>query len=79
MGRTYAGILGSLAFSTVVLRGAIAGLSAPSTLLTATISLFAFAGIGWIAGSLAETIVDEAVRSRFQTELAAAEEESKKT
>lgn len=78
MGRAYAGILGVLAFSTTVLRGAISGSSPPDTLLSATIVLFAFAGIGLLAGWVAETTVEEAVRTRFQTELAAAEEEAKK-
>ena len=73
MGKTYAGILGCLAFSTTLFRGALAGISPDDVLLTATISLFAFAAIGWIVGSFAETTVVQAARTRFETELKAAQ------
>lgn len=73
MGRSYAGILGLTAFTTSVMRGAIAGHSPDAALLTATIFLFAFAAAGWIIGTIAESTVDQAVRTRFETELKAAE------
>lgn len=76
MGRDFAGILGLVAFSTTVLRGAIAGV-ADDALLTATIHLFAFAAAGWILGSIASSTIDQSVRARFAAELKAAEEATK--
>lgn len=76
MGRDFAGILGLVAFSTTVLRGAIAGV-ADDALLTATIHLFAFAAAGWVLGSIASSTVDQSVRSRFAAELKATEEATK--
>lgn len=74
MGRSFAGILGLVAFSTSVLRAAIAGHSPDSALLTATILLFAFTAGGWVLGSIAESTVEHAVRTRFEAELKAAGE-----
>jgi len=76
MGRNFAGILGLIAFSTVVLRGLIAG-SGDQAVITATIHLFAFAAVGWVLGTIAQSTIDQSVRARFATELKAAEEQSK--
>jgi hypothetical protein len=73
MGRNFAGILGLVAFSTTVLRGAIHGV-ADEAMLTATIHLFAFAAAGWILGTIAESTIEQSVRLRFAAELKAAEE-----
>ena len=73
MGRDFAGILGLVAISTTVLRGAIAGV-ADEAMLTATIHLFAFAAAGWILGTIAESTIEQSVRMRFAAELKAAEE-----
>ena len=73
MGRTYAGILGLIAFSTTLIRGGLAGSSADEATLTATILLFAFAAVGWMVGSIAETTVIDSVRSRFNAEMLAVE------
>jgi apolipoprotein N-acyltransferase len=78
MGRQYAGVLGLTAFSTVLIRGAIANLSTDSTLLTAILFLFAFAALGALLGTIAEHTVVEAVRQRFQTEMKLAENEVNK-
>ena len=75
MGRQFAGILGLIAFSTIVLRGAFSG-SSHDALFTATISLFAFAAAGWILGTIAQTTVEQSVRARFDAELKAAQEQS---
>ena len=75
MGREFAGILGLVAFSTAVLRGAIAG-EADSTLLTATIQLFAFAAGGWMLGTIADSTIEQSVRARFAAEMQAAAEKS---
>lgn len=71
MGRTYAGILGSLAFTTMLARGVIDRSGAEATLILATISLFAFAGLGYVVGQIADSIVLEAVKFRFNAELQA--------
>jgi hypothetical protein len=76
MGRDFAGILGLVAFCTTVLRGAIAGV-AEDALLTATIHLFAFAAAGWVLGTIAESTIEQSVRTRFAAELKAAEDAAK--
>ena len=65
MGRVYAGILGPLAFAVVLLRSLRQGAGVESTLLTAIVCLIVFALIGWIAGSLAQWIVEQSVRSQM--------------
>jgi hypothetical protein len=75
MGREFAGILGLVAFSTTVLRGAFSG-GADDALLTATIHLFAFAAAGWIIGSIAQHTVEQSVRARFEAEMKSVEEQS---
>ena len=73
MGQRFAGILGVTALCTTVLRGAIGGLSPEGTLQQAVIYLFAFAAVGWIIGTIAESTVDSSVRTRFAAEMKAAE------
>ena len=69
MGRTYAGILGPLAFATVLFRGLILGEGAEPTLKLAMICLFAFAILGLVIGRVAEATVLESVKARFDGEL----------
>ncbi|MBC8354165.1 MAG: hypothetical protein H8E66_19405 [Planctomycetes bacterium] len=73
MGRTYAGILGPLAFVTILARSVIDTSSVESTMMLATICLFLFAGIGYLVGQMADSIVIEAVKTNFDTELQARE------
>jgi hypothetical protein len=68
MGRSYAGILGPLAFATLVARGLLRGDAVAETMLTASLGLFAMAAVGYLAGRIAQFIVDESVRIRFQIE-----------
>lgn len=70
MGRVYAGVLGPIAFLTVLARGAMAG-GFETTLITAVACLFAFGAVGAVVGRLAGWIVDESVRTRFGAELRA--------
>jgi hypothetical protein len=70
MGRTYAGVLGPIAFVTVLTRSLIGGGSADSTLSTAILCLFGFAALGFVVGQVAELVVWDAVRSRLHRELA---------
>lgn len=69
MGRTYAGILGPLAFTTTLARSVINNSSVESTLMFATLCLFLFAGIGYVVGRVADSIVLEAVNANFHHEL----------
>ncbi len=70
MGRTYAGVLGLVAFATVVARGVIHQSGASATFPAAAAVLFLFAGLGFILGTLAERAIAEDLKGRFQAELA---------
>jgi hypothetical protein len=74
MGRTYAGILGPLAFTTVLARTLIDQNASLATLQAATCCLFVFAAIGYVAGRIADSIVGDLVRTRLNEELAARKE-----
>ncbi len=69
MGRTYAGILGPLAFTTILARGVFNGGGAETTLFLATTCLFLFAGLGYLVGQVADSIVFESVKANFDREL----------
>ena len=81
MGPSYAGILGPIAFTTVLARGLLTGSSADALLIPAFVSLIAFAAIGYVAGSLADRVVLESVKQKFDLELSnqRAEENKKST
>jgi hypothetical protein len=49
----------------VVVRGTKDGGAAQSVMTTATVSVIAFAALGWIVGSLAQWIVDQSVRDQW--------------
>lgn len=70
MGRAYAGILGPLAVGVVILRGLKDQAGVEPTLLAALSGLLVFAGLGYLAGRLAERLVAEAVRTQFAAALA---------
>ena len=69
MGRTYAGILGPLAFTTILARSVIEFSSVESAMMLATVCLFLFAGIGYLVGQVADSIVLEAVKANFNKAL----------
>ncbi len=71
MGQTYAGILGPLAFTTILARSVINNSSVESTMMIATVCLFLFAAIGFLVGQVADSIVLEAVKTNFDKDLAA--------
>jgi hypothetical protein len=71
MGRTYAGILGPLAFTLVLARSAIQGGGWEQTLLAASGALFVFAAAGYLAGQTAEFVIRDTVKSQFQQAVAA--------
>jgi hypothetical protein len=61
MGRAYGGILGCLAFSTVLVRGLIEQSLPGSTLAVACACLFGFAAIGYIIGRIGDGIVADSI------------------
>ena len=73
MGRDYAGILGSTALVTVLVRGLVQSGGIESILPTAIGAMFLFAAIGWLIGNAAARIVDESVQQRINAELEAME------
>ena len=71
MGRAYAGVMGPLAFLTVVVRCLLRSVSVETTIWQAVAGLFLFAAIGGLIGQLAGWIVDDSVRGRLAEEIAA--------
>lgn len=74
MARTYAGILGSLAFLISLARGLIHAWSVEKTLLVAWTTLLAFAVLGSAIGWFAQRIIDEEIRGRIAAERGEANE-----
>lgn len=70
MSRIYAGVLGTLAMAVVICRGLIDASGAQSTLASATLWMIVLALVGSILGHLAQTTVDESVRTRLEREMA---------
>ncbi|MCA9268660.1 MAG: hypothetical protein KDA41_09325 [Planctomycetales bacterium] len=75
MGRIYAGVLGLLAFVTILARGWLENAVGGMTVIHAAAAMFVFALVGAIVGMLAEQAVVEAVRKKFDAEVAAFEAE----
>jgi hypothetical protein len=73
MGSSYAGILGPIAFVSMLARGIVGGSSTDSVLLSSTVCLIAFAAIGYVIGRLADQTVLESVKQRFDREIKARE------
>lgn len=69
MQRTFAGILGSTAFTITVIRGWALGGDAPAVIPRAAAALLLFAVLGAAAGRVALWLVDEGVAARFRDEL----------
>ncbi|MCC6124190.1 MAG: hypothetical protein IT426_04465 [Pirellulales bacterium] len=78
MGRIYGGILGLLAFQTILVRGWIHQSDSQGTLWIAWLGLILFAAVGLVVGRVAGQIVKESVIGRVNAELAAQEENKKK-
>lgn len=76
MGRTYAGVLGFVAFAAEVARGAVHASAPEATLGRACLGLLAFAAVGAVVGWLADGIVEQSVYDRVSAELAAHEKAS---
>jgi hypothetical protein len=70
MSRAYAGVLGPLAMAVVICRGWLASSGVEATLSLATLSLALFAFAGAFLGHLAQTTIDESVRTKLELQLA---------
>lgn len=73
MGPSYAGILGSLAYVIVILRGVLQGYAVEGTIRLSILMLFVFAAVGYVIGKIAESTVKESIRVQLQRELEALE------
>ena len=71
--RVYAGILGPLAMVTAIAHGLVHRSGTESTLWTAWLSLWTFALLGFVLGSLGGWMVEQSVRARIAAEIAAEE------
>ena len=76
MGRIYAGTLGLLAFVIMLARGLAGSSNQGALMLQAVAAMFVFAGVGWLAGVIAQATIDDAVRRQFDAEVAARESEA---
>ncbi|MBX3412479.1 MAG: hypothetical protein KF708_07315 [Pirellulales bacterium] len=70
MGRNYAGVLGLLAFFTVLARGLTHGASAEGMVQSAATALVIFAAAGYVIGSLAAWNVEQSIRAQLADEVA---------
>ena len=73
LARNYAGVLGLLAFATMLARGLFRGAGVEATVGPAWLALWAAAAAGWTIGWLAEGIVTQSVAGRLAAEMAAHE------
>ena len=71
MARTFAGILGSTAFTVAVLHGWSAGGGLPDVVPRAASCLLGFALLGWVVGHVALRTVEEGVAARLHESLTA--------
>ena len=69
MGRSYAGVLGLVAFTTVVVRAIGQQSSASATFPIAAAMLFVFAGLGYLLGSIAQWAIAADLKARFNEEM----------
>jgi hypothetical protein len=69
MSRVYAGILGPLAMAVVICRGWLDSGGVEGTLSQATVYLVVFSVIGALVGHIAQTTIDESVRSKLEQQL----------
>lgn len=78
MSRAYAGILGPVAFLTVLAREFSSSAGASTMLFHAWLALVAFAVLGSIIGHLAGRLVEDSVRAQMAAEVATLEAQSTK-
>ena len=73
MGRNYAGILGPLGMILVIVRALGNSGGVQATLWTGILTVAIMAAMGYILGELAAWIVEDSVRTKVASELAAIE------
>ena len=73
MGPSYAGILGTLAYVIVILRGVLQGYAVEGTIKLSILLLFVFAAIGYVIGKIAESTIEDSFQVQLQRELEALE------
>ena len=73
MGPSYAGILGTLAYVIVILRGVLQGYAVEGTIKLSILLLFVFAAIGYGIGKIAESTIEDSIQVQLQRELEALE------
>lgn len=66
MARTYAAILGILAWGFILIRSGINGWSLHESMVVALLACFVFACVGFVAGGIGEMLVNDSVRKQFQ-------------
>jgi uncharacterized protein (DUF58 family) len=71
--RSYGGILGLLAFATVIARGCVHSGGAEATLFAAWLGLLIAFPLGCVVGMLADWMVLESIRVQLAAEIAARE------
>ena len=73
MGPSYAGILGTLAYVIVILRGVLQGYAVEGTIKLSILLLFVFVAIGYVIGKIAESTIEDSIQVQLQRELEALE------
>jgi hypothetical protein len=76
MGREFSGVLGFLAFTTVMVRSFIVGGGFDESTKLALIMMFLFAVVGYVAGVIAQQTVRDSVKQLLDSELASLKSES---
>ncbi|MEE3031721.1 MAG: hypothetical protein VX904_03475 [Planctomycetota bacterium] len=79
MGPSYAGILGTLAYVIVILRGVLQGYAVEGTIKLSILLLFVFAAIGYVIGKIAESTIEDSIQVQLQRELEALEKTDEAT
>lgn len=74
MAQDYAGYLGSLGMIVALLRGAVHQAGLEGTILQGVAALAVLAAVGAVLGAIAQSVVDESVRSKLEQQLAEAQQ-----
>ncbi len=69
MARAFAGTMGYLGVAVTLLRGVKEGAGIDGTITTAIVAMLALALVGGVIGAIAQTTIDESVRSQLERQL----------
>lgn len=75
VGRSFAGVLGSLAWCTVLARGVLHGSAADEVLRSALLALLIWAAAGALLGLLAGWLIEDSLRAQLAAEVQAQQEQ----